>query len=116
MAAAATLSPEAEQSVAQIVWRDFSERYGEAIRLRGIRIVPAEDRDGEPYHHIVIVYSGQETPLDPAWLNGFQRRNREGLARWGITLATESYVDELDTVDSDWSEMISFSPQGREDE
>ena len=58
MATAEILSPDAEPNVARIIERDFSERYGNAIKVKGIRVVPGEDRDGEPYHHIVIVYSG----------------------------------------------------------
>ena len=90
MAAAQILSPEAERNVAQIVRRDLEPITTKGISINEIRVVPGEDRDGDPYHHIIVVYSGDDDLLDPAWLNGFKRRNRDELARWGIHLTTGS--------------------------
>ena len=93
------LSPEAEREVVGIVLNDLTAGFGDAVEFKKIRIVPGEDIDGEPYHHIVVVYSGDGELLDPAWLNGFKRRNWERLAECGIHITTESYVDELEYWD-----------------
>ena len=90
MTAAQMLSTEAEQGVAQIVQRDLEHITGRGIVINEIRIMPGEDQDGDPYHHIVVVYSGDDSLLDPAWLNGFKRRNRDQMERWGVHLTTES--------------------------
>ena len=104
MTAAEILSPEAEKSVAQIVRQDLEHIITNGISINEVRITPGEDQDGEkPYYHIVVVYSGNGDLLKPAWLNGFKRRNREILAKWGVRLTTESYVEA--TEDSEWSEL-----------
>jgi hypothetical protein len=103
MTAAEILSPEAEKSVAQIVRQDLEHIMTEGISINEVRTTPGEDQDGDPYYHIVVVYSGNGDLLDPAWLNGFKRRNREVLAKWGVHLTTESYVEV--TEDSEWSEL-----------
>ena len=107
MTAAEILSPEAEKSVAQIVRQDLEHIMTEGISINEVRTTPGEDQDGDPYYHIVVVYSGNGDLLDPAWLNGFKRRNREVLAKWGVHLTTESYVEA--TEDSEWSKL-SNSP------
>lgn len=103
MTAADILSQEAEQSVAQIVFRDLEHLANEGISINEVRITPGEDQYGDAYHHIVIVYSGNGDLLDPAWLNGFKRRNRDSLAKWGVYLTTESYVEA--TEYREWLEM-----------
>ena len=90
------LSPEAEREVVGIVLNDLTAGFGDAVSFKKIRIVPGEDIDGEPYHHIVVVYSGDGELLDSGWLNGFKRRNRESLAERGIHITTESYMDEAE--------------------
>ena len=108
MTAAETLSAEAEQNVAQIVRQDLARITAEGVSIDDVRVTPGEDQYGDPYHHIVIVYSGNGDLLDPAWLNGFKRRNRDKLAKWGVHLTTESYVEA--TEDSEWSNLISTAP------
>ncbi len=103
MTAAEILTPEAEQSVAEIVLQDLEHIATEGISINEVRITPGEDQYGDPYHHIVVVYSGNGDLLDPAWLNGFKRRNRDSLARWGVHLTTASYVEA--TEYREWSEM-----------
>ncbi len=107
MTAAEILNTRAAQSVAQIVRKDLEHITTEGISIDDVRITPGEDQDGDPYHHIVIVYSGNGDLLDPAWLNGFKRRNRDDLARWGVHLTTESYVEA--TEDSEWSELSNVA-------
>ncbi len=114
MTAAEILSPEAEQSVAQIVLQDLEHIATEGISINEVRITPGEDQYGDPYYHIVVVYSGNGDLLDPAWLNGFKRRNRKDLATWGVHLTTESYVEA--TEDSEWSEMSNVAYQEGSDE
>ena len=113
MTIAAQLSPEAEEEVTGIVRHDLIEGLGNEIAFKTIRIVPGEDLDGEPYHHIVVVYSGDSEFLDPAWLNGFKRRNWKRLAKWGIHVTTESYVDEVE--DAEWSKAEQTDPSKRDD-
>ena len=101
------MSPEAEQSVAQIVRRDLGHVAFEGISIKEVRTTPGEDQDGDPYYHIVVVYSGDGDLLDPAWLNGFKRRNRDDLAKLGLHLTTESYVEA--TEDSEWSKLSNVA-------
>ena len=103
MTAPEILSPEAEQSVAQIVRLDLEPITAKGISISEIRVMPGEDQDGDPYHHIIVIYSGNDDLLDPAWLNGFKRRNRDELAKWGVHLTTESYVEA--TEYREWLEM-----------
>ena len=103
MTAAEILSTEAEQSVAQIVLQDLEHIATEGILINEVRITPGEDQYGDPYYHIVVVYSGNGDLLDPAWLNGFKRRNRKDLAKWGVHLTTEKYVEV--TEYREWLEM-----------
>ena len=103
MTAAEILSSEAEQSVARIVLQDLDHIVTEGISIDEVRITPGEDQYGDPYHHIVVIYSGNGDLLDPAWLNGFKRRNRDNLAKWGVHLTTTSYVEA--TEYREWSEM-----------
>lgn len=103
MATAQILSPEAEQNVVKIVRQDLEPITNKGISIDDVRIIPGEDQYGDPYHHIIIVYSGDDDLLDPAWLNGFTRRNQDDLARWGVHLTTESYVEAAEY--SEWSEL-----------
>ena len=96
MAIAMKLSREAEREVAEIVRQDLAGRFGNALSFAAIRITPAEDEFGDPYHHIEVIYQGDGALLDPAWLNGFYRRNEEKLAEWGVNLTTESYIDKAE--------------------
>ena len=107
MATAQILSPEAEQNVARIVRQDLEPITNKGISIDDVRIVPGEDQYGDPYHHIIIVYSGDDDLLDPTWLNGFKRRNRDDLARWGVHLTTESYVEAAEY--SEWSELSNVA-------
>lgn len=104
MVAAQTLSTEAEQNVAQIIRQDLEPITTKGISINQIRIMPGEDQDGDPYHHIIVIYSGNDDLLDPAWLNGFKRRNRDELAKWGVHITTESYVE-----DSEWSQVSNVA-------
>ena len=104
MAAAKILSLEAEQNVAQIVRQDLEPITQKGISINEIKIMPGEDQDGDPYHHIIVIYSGNDNLLDPAWLNGFKRRNRDELAKWGIHVTTESYVE-----DGEWSQALNMA-------
>lgn len=104
MATAQTLSPEAEQNVAHIVQLDLEPITAKGLSINDIKVMPGEDQDGDPYHHIIVIYSGNDDLLDPAWLNGFKRRNRDELAKWGVHITTESYVE-----DSEWSQASNFA-------
>ena len=108
MATAEPLDQEAEQMVTEIVMQDLSSRFGEEIEFETVRVIPAEDEFGDPYHRIEVIYSGDGDLLDPAWLNGFRRRNRDKLAQWGVNITSESYIDK--TEDNPWSEMESTAP------
>ena len=74
MTAAEILSPEAEQSVAQIVLQDLEHIATEGISIDEVRITPGEDQYGDPYHHIVVVYSGNGDLLDPGVAERFQEK------------------------------------------
>jgi len=104
MTAAQALSPEAEQNVARIVRTDLEPITAKGITISDVKVMPGEDQDGDPYHHIVVIYSGNDDLLDPAWLNGFKRRNRDELAQWGIRITTESYVEN-----GEWSQVSNVA-------
>lgn len=104
MTAAQALSPEAEQNVARIVRMDLKPITAKGITISDVKVMPGEDQDGDPYHHIIVIYSGNDDLLDPAWLNGFKRRNRDELAQWGVHITTESYVE-----DGEWSQVSNVA-------
>ena len=104
MTAGQALSPEAEQNVARIVRMDLEPITAKGIKISEVRVVPGEDQDGDPYHHIIVIYSGNDDLLEPAWLNGFKRRNRDELAQWGVHITTESYVE-----DGEWSQVSNVA-------
>ena len=104
MAIAQILSPEAEQNVARIVRQDLEPIISKGISINEIRVVPGEDQDGDPYHHIIVIYSGDDDLLDPAWLNGFWRRNRDELSKWDVHITTESYVEC-----GEWSQLSNVA-------
>lgn len=114
MATAQRLSEEAERKVADLVRQDLNSKFGGIITFDTIRITPAEDEFGEPYHHIEVIYTGDGDLLDPAWLNGFRRRNQDRLAECGVEITSESYVDK--TEDGEWSELVSTSRNEGTDE
>ena len=109
MQTAQVLSPTAEQAVNQLVREDLKRITAQGISIREVRVTSGEDQDGDPYHHIVVVYSGKDYLLEPRWLNGFSRRNQEELAKWNIHTTTESYVEA--TEDNLWSSMMAAPPQ-----
>ena len=111
MATAEPLNQEAKQKIAEIVMHDLSSQFGDEIKFETVRIIPAEDEFGDPYHRIEVIYSGDGELLDPAWLNGFRRRNRDKLAQWGVNTTSESYIDK--TEDGPWSETASTAPEER---
>ena len=96
MTMATRLSREAERDVAEIVRLDLAGKFGSAISCDTVRIIPGEDAFGEPYHHIEVVYLGDSSLLDPGWLNGFGMRNESKLAKWGISITTESYIEKAE--------------------
>ena len=108
MATAERLNQEATQKVAEIVLHDLRRKFGDAIKFETVRVIPAEDEFGDPYHRIEVIYSGDGELLDPAWLNGFRRRNRDQLAQWGVSITSESYIDQ--TEDGPWPETVSNPP------
>ena len=108
MATAQRLSEEAEQKVADIVRQDLVARFASQISVDAIRITPAEDEFGEPYHRIDVLYTGDGKLLDPAWLNGFRRRNQDRLAEFGVDVTSESYSDK--TVDGPWAPLVATMP------
>ena len=113
MATAQRLSEDAERKVADIVRQDLSCRFGDQITIDAIRITPAEDEFGDPYHRIEVFYTGDGNLLDPVWLNGFRRRNQGQLAEYGVDITSESYSDK--NVDGPWSNMISTAPSEETD-
>ena len=95
--------------VADIIRSDLTGRFGEGFKFHPITVTTRTDEYGQPYCHIRVVYAGDEKLLDPAWLNGFYRRNRLVLRDCGVTdVTTETYVEQ--TEDSDWSELIRIAP------
>ena len=110
MATARRLSEDAEQKVADIVRQDLSSRFGDQITIDAIRITPAEDGFGDPYHRIEVLYTGDGNLLDPVWLNGFRRRNQDQLAECGVDITSESYSDK--TVGGPWAPLASTMPSG----
>jgi len=105
------LTEEQKIKVADIIRNDLSGRFGEKLQFGPITVTTKTDGFGEDYCHIRVVYSGDGSLLDPAWLNGFYRRNSLALKECGVTdVTTETYVDE--TEDSDWSELLQVAPFG----
>ncbi len=105
------LTEEQRIKVADIIHSDLSGRFGEELKFGPITVTTKTDEFGEDYCHIRVVYAGDGNLLDPAWLNGFYRRNSRSLKQCGVTaVTTETYVDQ--TEDSDWSEIVQAVPFG----
>ncbi len=103
------LTVEQKSRVAEIIRGDLTGRFGEQFRFDPITVTTKTDAFGEHYCHIRVVYDGDEGLLDPAWLNGFYRRNSLALKECGVTdVTTETYIDR--TEDSDWSELVQATP------
>jgi hypothetical protein len=103
------LTEEQRIKVADLIRNDLTGRFGEKLKFDPITVTTRTDDFGEHYCHIRVVYSGDANLLDPAWLNGFYRRNHLGLKDCGVTdVTTETYVDK--TEDSDWSELVPIAP------
>ena len=103
------LTAEQKSRVAEIIRTDLTGRFGEQLQFDPITVTTRMDEFGEHYCHIRVVYDGDEDLLDPAWLNGFYRRNSLALKECGVTdVTTETYIDR--TEDSDWSELVQATP------
>ena len=106
------LTEEQKLKVADIIRSDLSGRFGEKLKLGPITVSTKTDEFGEDYCHIRVVYVGDEKLLDPAWLNGFYRRNYLELNASGVGgVTTETYIDA--TEDSDWSELAHAVPHAQ---
>lgn len=103
------LTHEQKTQVAEIIRGDLVGRFGDKLKFDPITVTTRTNEYGEQYCHIRVAYSGDESQLDPSWLNGFYRRNSVALRGCGITgVTTETYVDR--TEDSDWSELGRVAP------
>ena len=96
MTDAQPLSPEAARNIERIVRNDLKPITGNGVSITDVMILTGEDHDGDPYHHIIVIYSGTDELLDSSWLNGFKRRNRDELAKWGVNMTVESYVPDYE--------------------
>ena len=103
------LTNDQKTEIEEITRRDLTGRFGTAVTFPRIMVLTKTDEFDDPYVHIRVVYAGDGDTLDPAWLNGFNRRNRVAFQQCGVTgIVTQSYVEESE--DSEWSELAKAAP------
>lgn len=103
------LTDEQKAKLEEITRNDLTGRFGKEVTFPRVTVVTKTDQFDDPYVHIRIVYAGDGDALDPAWLNGFNRRNRAAFQQFGVTgVITQSYVEESE--DSEWSELVRMKP------
>lgn len=89
------LSDEQKAKIEEIARSDLTGRFGTALTFPHVTVVTKTDQFDDPYVHIRVVYAGDGAALDPAWLNGFNRRNRAAFQQCGVTgIVSQSYVEE----------------------
>ncbi len=103
------LTDDQKAGIEEITRRDLTGRFGNAVTFPRITVLTKTDEFDDPYVHIRIRYAGDGDVLDPAWLNGFNRRNRVAFRQYGVTgIVTQSYVEESE--DSEWSGLGRMAP------
>lgn len=82
-----------ESEIREIVSRELRDRFAESIQFGPINVEEKLDQDGDPYIHIIVVFDGEQSSLDPAWTSGFMGRIRPELMNLGImNLPSKSFI------------------------
>lgn len=109
------LTDDQKARIEEITRSDLTGRFGDEVTFPRVTVLTKTDQFDDPYVHIRVVYAGDGDALDPAWLNGFNRRNRAAFQRFGVTgIVTQSYVEESE--DSEWSTLERMAPYQGDDE
>ena len=84
-----------EGKIKEIVNRELSDRFAEHIKFGPISVEEKLDQDGDAYLHIIVVFDGEQSYLDPAWTSGFMGRIRPELMDLGyINLPSKSFIEK----------------------
>lgn len=106
MMSAELLSDEQKARIEEITRSDLTGRFGKVLTFPRVTVATKADQFDDPYVHIRVVYAGNGDALDPAWLNGFNRRNRAAFQECGVTgIVSQSYVEESE--DKELPDMLS---------
>ena len=69
--------------------RALSDRFGSDLDFGPIRVDEKLDQDGDPYLHILTVFDGDQSQLNPAWTSRIMGRIRPEL------MEIKSYLEYL---------------------
>ena len=99
-----TLQQEHYEQVANIVKADLDCRFAGEFEFKVLVHEPVTGVYGDDYLPIhALVVNGNGEILDPAWLNGVNRRIRPQLDELGISaFPSIRYVDESEWLDDDY--------------
>ena len=73
------MEAEAKEKVKAIVRNTLEKRFADDFIFDPIVVIPEVDDyldDPFEYLHIIIVFDGDQTKLDPSWTSGFYRTHR----------------------------------------
>lgn len=103
------LTDKQKARIEEITRSDLVGRFGEALTFPRVTVAIRMDEFDDSYVHVRVVYAGDGDALDPAWLNGFNRRNRAAFRQCGVTgIVSQSYIEESE--DGELSEFLSVQP------
>lgn len=90
-----------ENEIREIVSRELEDRFTGSIQFGPINVEERLDQDGDPYIHIIVVFDGEQSALDPDWTGGLINRIRPELTDLGIvSLPSKSFIKK-----SEWQTL-----------
>ena len=90
-----------EGKIKEIVNRELSDKFEGHLKFGPINVEEKLDQDGDPYLHIIVVFDGDQSYLDPTWTSGFMGRIRPKLMELGIAnLPSKSFIKK-----SEWQAL-----------
>ena len=102
-----TISKEAEEAIARIIWDILDEWFGDTIVFDPIVVIPEVDDYGREYLDVYIAYDGQREMLDAKWDVELHLLVMPDVAELGIqTTPSFSFIPRTDWVDENWGEFL----------
>ena len=102
-----TISKEATEAIARIIWDILDEWFGDTIVFDPIVVIPEVDDYGREYLDVYIAYDGQREMLDAKWDVELHLLVMPDVAELGIqTTPSFSFIPRTDWVDENWGEFL----------
>ena len=80
-----TISKEATEAIARIIWDILDEWFGDTIIFDPIVVIPSDDLYDEPYIEVYSSYSRDPKVLDPHWQLALDECARPHLEELGVS-------------------------------